>query len=100
MRATAAGVAARYTDANTLTAWVEPRTGRVLDLRWNEIVKATITDPVVGTVPLDEPVKAADRVLPTADVAASAASARSAPEPRWITTRHSSRWLGRSASWP
>ena len=46
-----------YADADRLTVWVEPRTGRVLDLRWSETVTATVVAQV-GALPLDAPIAA------------------------------------------
>jgi len=40
---TADSVAVRYTDSDTATFWVEPRTGRVVDVRWREVVARTAT---------------------------------------------------------
>ena len=56
-----ATVGVRYTDTRVLTAWIEPRTGRVVDLRWTETVQATLTGTQVGAVPLDSPVATASR---------------------------------------
>ncbi|MBR7836314.1 FTR1 family protein [Actinospica durhamensis] len=72
-----AEVQVQYTDTDVLTVWIEPRTGRVVDLRWNETVLATLTGTQVGTVPLDQPVATAAAAMPAADsaVAGSAAQA-------------------------
>ena len=71
-----ADVTVRYEDADVLTVWVEPRTGRVVDLRWNETVAATLTNTQVGTVPLDEPVAAATAAMPAAATSAAASAAQ------------------------
>jgi high-affinity iron transporter len=78
IRPDASGFAVRYRDVDTLTVWVEPRTGRVVDLRWQEQVTATITDPVVGAVPIAGPVQHAIAAMPGSVVRAAAGSARSA----------------------
>ncbi|HEY3714225.1 MAG TPA: iron uptake transporter permease EfeU [Jatrophihabitantaceae bacterium] len=36
-------VPVRYTDSDTATFWVEPHTGRVVDVRWREVVARTAT---------------------------------------------------------
>jgi high-affinity iron transporter len=71
-----ATVAVQYSDTSTLTAWVEPRTGRVVDLRWTETVLATLTGTQVGAVPLDRPVASAASGLPAATAASAAGAAR------------------------
>jgi high-affinity iron transporter len=78
VRPRAEGLAARYRDVDTLTVWVEPRAGRIIDLRWQERVSATITDPVVGTVAIAAPVKSASARLPGPAADAAAGAARSA----------------------
>lgn len=72
-----ATVGVQYTDTSVLTAWIEPRTGRIVDLRWTETVLATLTGTQVGAVPLDRPVATAAATLPkaAASIAAGAASA-------------------------
>jgi high-affinity iron transporter len=50
--------ALHYTDRDRLTVWVEPRTGRVLDLSWTERVTATI-QAKIGPIPLSRPVATA-----------------------------------------
>jgi high-affinity iron transporter len=65
-----------YRSTTTVTAWVEPRTRRVVDLRWTERVRASVTGTIAGTVPLDEPVQRATRGLPAATVASATAAAR------------------------
>ena len=70
-------VQVRYTDTNVLTMWVEPRTGRIVDLRWTETVLGELTDTQVGTVPLDRPVATASRSLPPTTAAAAGEAAQS-----------------------
>jgi high-affinity iron transporter len=41
----------RYTDVDTATFWVEPRTGRVVDVRWHDVVTRTATLSI-GPLPL------------------------------------------------
>jgi high-affinity iron transporter len=71
-------VSVHYRDVNTLNAWIEPRTGRVVDLRWDEKVTATVdsTNTRIGTLPLDRPVAMGARAWPAATSAAQAAAAR------------------------
>ena len=42
---------ARYTARTTVTAWVDPRTGRVVDLRWSSAVTAPASPSPAGLVP-------------------------------------------------
>ena len=69
-------VRVQYADTDELTVWVEPGTGRVLDLRWTETVQATLVGTQVGAVPLSSPVASGSRALPAATVTAAAAAAR------------------------
>lgn len=71
-----ATVQVQYTDSSVLTAWIEPRTGRVVDLRWTESVLATLTGTQVGTVPLDSPVATGTAAMPATASAAAASAAR------------------------
>jgi len=48
---TDATVPLRYTDVDTATFWVEPRTGRVVDVRWHDVVTRTATLSI-GPLPL------------------------------------------------
>lgn len=66
----------QYTDTSVLTVWVEPRTGRIVDLRWTETVLATLTGTQVGTVPLDRPVASAASALPAAAASSAGSAAR------------------------
>ena len=78
VRATSGSVAVRYTDTATLTVWVEPRTRQVLDVRWQETIRASIDDAVIGVVAIAEPVRTATAALPSRAVDAAVTSARSA----------------------
>jgi high-affinity iron transporter len=78
VRAKAGNVPVRYADTNTLTALVEPRTGRVIDVRWREHVTVTIADPVIGTVAVAEPVRDVGVQLPESAVAAATYAAHTA----------------------
>jgi high-affinity iron transporter len=69
-------VRVQYADTDELTVWVEPGTGRVLDLHWTETVRATLVGTQVGAVPLDAPVASGSRALPAATVTAAEAAAR------------------------
>ena len=69
-------VAVQYADTSVLTVWVEPRTGRIVDLRWTETVLATLTGTQVGVVPLDQPVATATSALPAAAASTATAAAR------------------------
>ncbi|HEU5332257.1 MAG TPA: iron uptake transporter permease EfeU [Actinocrinis sp.] len=71
-----AAVRLEYTDSDVLTVWVEPRTGRVIDLRWTETVRATLVGTPVGAVPLDAPVAAASLSLDPRTASGAAAAAR------------------------
>jgi high-affinity iron transporter len=72
--APSATVPVTYRSSTVLTIWVEPQTGRLVDLRWVESVRAAVTSPTVGTIPLDGTVARAAAGLP-AGVAAHAATA-------------------------
>jgi high-affinity iron transporter len=64
-----------YIDTDTLRVWVEPRTGRVLDLRWSEQVTASVSAHI-GTIPLGAPVATATSARDRAAVSAATAAAR------------------------
>ncbi|MFC1437551.1 iron uptake transporter permease EfeU [Streptacidiphilus sp. N1-10] len=74
--AASGSVRVQYADTDELTVWVEPGTGRVLDLNWTETVRATLVGTQVGAVPLDSPVASGKQAFPAATVAAAAAAAR------------------------
>jgi high-affinity iron transporter len=78
VRPTADSVAVRYTDTSTLTVWVEPRSRRVLDVRWQETIKASIDDAVIGVVPIAQPVRTGTAALGAPAVDAAVSDARSA----------------------
>lgn len=69
-------VAIHYTDTTTATAYVDPRTGRVVDLHWQEAVTGTLTGTQVGDVPLDSPVAKGAEAFPAATVTAAVAAAK------------------------
>jgi high-affinity iron transporter len=78
VRPAADSVAVRYTDTSTLTVWVEPRSRRVLDVRWQETIKASIDDAVIGVVPIAQPVRTGTAALGAPAVDAAVSDARSA----------------------
>jgi hypothetical protein len=65
-----------YRATTTVTVWAERQTRRVVDLRWTERVRASVTGTIAGTIPLDEPVTRASTALPARVVATAAAAAR------------------------
>ncbi|MGH8960417.1 MAG: iron uptake transporter permease EfeU [Jatrophihabitantaceae bacterium] len=67
---------AAYTDHTALTVWVEPRTDRVIDLRWTERVTVTVSGPGGATFALGGPAAQGTGALPSNAVAAAAATAR------------------------
>jgi len=69
---------ARYTDTDQLTVWVEPRTGRILDLSWTEQVRASVTGSGGTVLSLSRPVASATSALPSLVVRAAGAQARAA----------------------
>jgi high-affinity iron transporter len=69
---------ARYADTDQLTVWVEPRTGRVLDLRWTEQVRASVIGSGGTVLSLSRPVASATSALPSAAVRTAGAQARAA----------------------
>src|SRR4051794_5807388 len=64
-----------YRDALTLTAWVDPRTGSVVDLAWAERVTA-----LSGADPLPVPVAEARSAFPAPTVAQAVAGVRTATD--------------------
>jgi high-affinity iron transporter len=69
-------VAVRYVDALTTTAWIEPRTARVVDLRSVEVLTATVTGPDGTGYALSRPVSAVTSGLTRAESADAAAAAQ------------------------
>ena len=69
------GATLTYRDTLTVTAWVEPDSGRVLDVRWAEQVTATARTTGATTVALAAPVAAGSVGFPAAAVHAAAAAA-------------------------
>ena len=72
----------RYADTVTLTAWVEPRTGTVVDLRWQEAVRVSAINTPVGSVPLEEPIAEGTRAFPSQVAAQAATTAHQADQRR------------------
>lgn len=67
---------ATYRDRAVLTVWVEPRTGRVLDLRWAERVSANVTGPNGATFALAGTAAQGQSAFPPEAVEAAAAAVR------------------------
>jgi len=67
---------ATYRDSSVLTVWVEPRTGRVLDLHWAERVTAGVTGATGARFALAGVAAQGQSALPSAAVEAAAAAAR------------------------
>ena len=67
---------ATYRDSAVLSAWIEPRTGRVLDLRWTERVTVGVTGPGGATFALGGIAAQGQSALPPAAVDAAADAAR------------------------
>jgi high-affinity iron transporter len=65
-----------YTETTATTLWVEPKTGRVIDLRSTDTTRGTLVGTPVGDVALDKPVATADYVMAAATAQAAAAAAR------------------------
>jgi high-affinity iron transporter len=76
---------AEYRDSAVLTVWIEPRTGRVLDLRWTERVTASVTGPGGAKFALGGIAAQGQAALPSAAVDAAAAATR--PELRDLDRR-------------
>ena len=72
-----AALPASYRDTTTVTAWVDPRTDRVVDLQWREEVTATVRARA-ASIALATPVARGAAGLPPTAVAAAATSARAA----------------------
>jgi high-affinity iron transporter len=69
-------VAMHYRSAARLSVWVEPRTGRVLDLRWSETVTGSAAGPDGTPLPLSRPVARASWRAPAGGVSDAARQAR------------------------
>jgi high-affinity iron transporter len=65
----------RYTDQSTLTLWLEPRTGRIIDLAWTETVRAAVVGSV-GSIALSGPAAAGTDALPATVARAAVSAAR------------------------
>jgi high-affinity iron transporter len=61
---TGAGLPVSYTDRSTLTVWVHPATGRIVDLSWTERVTAAVVAPGIGRLALPQPVATATSAVP------------------------------------
>jgi high-affinity iron transporter len=68
--------AVRYRDVTQLKAWVEPHTGRVIDLVWTERVGVIVVDGAVGQFALARPIATATAAWPESAVASAVAAAR------------------------
>jgi high-affinity iron transporter len=66
-----------YRDARTLTVWLDPRTGRVVDLAWNERITAAV-GTAGASAPLSAPVAQARTALPSDATERSLSAARDA----------------------
>jgi len=65
-----------WSDQDVLRVWTDPATGRVLDLRWTETVRATLAGTRVGAVALGTPAATATWAMPAAAARAAASAAR------------------------
>jgi high-affinity iron transporter len=65
-----------WADTNVLQVWTDAATGRVVDLRWTETVRATLTGTRVGSVTLDSPAAHATWAMPASAVRAATEAAR------------------------
>ncbi|MFK0168591.1 iron uptake transporter permease EfeU [Streptomyces sp. NPDC090306] len=68
--------AVTWTDADLLQVWTDPATGRVVDLRWTETVRATLTGTRVGSVVLDSPAARGTWTMPAPTARAATEAAR------------------------
>jgi high-affinity iron transporter len=93
----AAAAPVTYAAHVTVTAWVEPRTGQVVDLRRVEVVNVAVTPPGGGVFALADPVSRTSSAAPPAAVARAAAASRTALSQR---ARHATMTGGaRTAGW-
>lgn len=65
-----------YAASKAVTVWVEPRTGRIVDMRWTTTTRATLTGTAVGDVALDRPVATADDAVASFEAEAATDAAR------------------------
>lgn len=72
----AGSVRVDYTETTSTTLWVEPTTGRVIDLRATDATSGTLVGTPVGAVALDKPVATVGHAMPAATAQAAAAAAR------------------------
>ena len=90
---------AAYTASRTVTVWVEPRTGRIVDLRWTTTTRATLTGTPVGDVALDRPAAtAADAVASFEAEAASDAARRDLAALDRRRSQAAGAWIGGAAA--
>jgi high-affinity iron transporter len=65
----------QYRDADVLTVWTIPSTGRIVDMQWTETVNVSVLSSV-GSVPVDQPIARVDWKLPASTRAAAESLAR------------------------
>jgi high-affinity iron transporter len=75
LKPSAGGAPVRYADTVTATAWIEPRTARIVDARTREQVGVTVVAPGYGALPLARPIAVSSTSLPASDVRAATAAA-------------------------
>ncbi len=75
--ATTSALPATYRSVTTLTAWLDTRTNRVIDLSWSQRVTVSVRGPSGTVFALDRPVSAARTSFSPGAVEAAAAAARS-----------------------
>jgi high-affinity iron transporter len=79
LTATATGSAQlRYAGSARTTAWIEPRTHRIVSLTDTETITATVTEPDRGTFVLSPPIRSDRTTLVSADNARTATAAAAA----------------------
>ncbi|HEU5266278.1 MAG TPA: hypothetical protein VFU35_06240, partial [Jatrophihabitans sp.] len=67
---------AAYRDSTTLTAWLDTRTNRVIDVSWSQRVTVSVRGPSGTVFTLDRPVAAARTGFPARTVDSAATAAR------------------------
>jgi high-affinity iron transporter len=75
LRPGSGGAPVRYADTVTATAWIEPRTARIVGVRTRERVSVAVARPGHGALPLALPIALSSTSLPGADVRAATAAA-------------------------
>jgi hypothetical protein len=68
----------RYAGSARTTAWIEPRTHRIVSLTDTETITATVTEPDRGTFVLSPPIRSDRTTLVSADNARTATAAAAA----------------------